>query len=158
MADAKFKDGGEAPLRLLAQEAGDLPVLSALLQDAVLTGADVTYDRRRRRFVALLNRFRWEDREEAARDSRPFERVRSVLTVEDVLSAQVMGIAPGQKDEVLSILSLTWEPQEEGSGRLTLTFAGDGALALQLEALELRLDDVTRPYLAPSGRQPDHGL
>ncbi len=35
MADARFKDGGEAPLRLLAQKAEDLTVLSALVQDAV---------------------------------------------------------------------------------------------------------------------------
>jgi hypothetical protein len=40
---------------------------------------------------------------------------------------------------------------------LTLTLAGDGAIALEVEALELRLEDVSRPYLAPSRRAPDHG-
>lgn len=157
MADASFKDGGEGPLRLLAQEPADLPVLSALIQDAVLTGADLSYDRRRRRFAALINRFRWEDGDEAARDSRPYERVRSLLTIDDVLAAKVMGLAPGQKDEVLSLLTLAWQPAEDGTGQLMLTFAGDGAISLHLEALDLRLEDVTKPYIAPSRHRPDHG-
>jgi hypothetical protein len=41
-------------------------------------------------------------------------------------------------------------------GRLTLTFAGDGALALEVEAINLALRDVTRPYQAPSGKTPSH--
>jgi len=157
MTDARFRDGEEGPLRLLAQEAADVPVLSALVQDAVLTAGDLSYDRRRRRFAALVNRFRWEDRDEAAREGRPFERVRSLLAVEDVLAAKVMGIDPGRKDEILSILSLTWEPGEDGMGRLTLILAGDGAVALEVEALDARLEDVTRPYIAPSHHVPDHG-
>lgn len=157
MADARFRDGEEGPLRLLAQEASDVPVLSALVQDAVLTAGDMSYDRRRRRFAALVNRFRWEDRDEAAREGRPFERVRSLLAVEDVLAAKVMGIDPGRKDEILSILSLAWEPGEDGTGRLVLILAGDGAVALEVEALDARLEDVTRPYIAPSRHVPDHG-
>jgi hypothetical protein len=35
MTDARFEDGGEAPLRLMAQDAEGLGVLSALVQDAV---------------------------------------------------------------------------------------------------------------------------
>jgi hypothetical protein len=34
--------------------------------------------------------------------------------------------------------------------------AGDGAIALDVEALDIRLDDVTRPYRAPSGKVPHH--
>ncbi len=158
MADARFSDGEDGPLRLIAQEAADVPVLSALVQDAVLEAGEMRYDRRRRRFAALVNRFRWEDRAEAARENRPYERVRSLLTIEDVLAARVMGIDPGRKDQVLSILSLSWEPGTEGAGRLVLILAGDGAVALELEALEIRLEDVTRPYAAPSRHAPDHGI
>ena len=55
MTDARFEDGEERPLRLLAREAADLAVMSALLQDAVLTGADLRYSRARRQFSMLLN-------------------------------------------------------------------------------------------------------
>ena len=157
MADARFRDGEEGPLRLISQGADDMPVLSALLQDAVLSVSDMGLDRRARRFVALINRFRWEDRDEAAREGRPFERVRSLLTIEDVQKARVLGVDLAAKEDVLSILSLAWEPGEDGTGRLVLVLAGDGGIALDVEALEARLEDVTRPYIAPSRRTPDHG-
>ena len=34
MSDARFEDGGETPLRLIARDGADLQVLSALCQDA----------------------------------------------------------------------------------------------------------------------------
>ena len=124
---------------------------------AVLPVAEIRLDRKRRRLVALVNRFRWEDRDAAAIAGRPFERVRSLLTIEDVLAARTMGIDPTSRDTVLSILSLDWTPGDDGTGRLVLVLAGDGAMALDVETLEIRLDDVTRPYIAPSRRAPDHG-
>ena len=39
----------------------------------------------------------------------------------------------------------------------SVALAGDGAIALEVEALDVRLDDVTRPYRAPSGKVPNHG-
>lgn len=156
MTDARFQDGGEEPLRLVAQDAEDLKVVSSLVQDAVLPVTELKYDAKRRRFAALLNRFRWEDRAEAERVGRAYERVRSVLVVEDVLKAQTMGFDRADKDLVLSLLSLDFAPGADGTGRLTLTLAGDGAIALDVEALDLRLDDVTRPYRAPSGKVPRH--
>ena len=156
MADARFEEGGEGPLRLIAQEAADVPVISALLQDAVLPVGEMRLDRKRRRLVALVNRFRWEDSEAAKRAGRGYERVRSLLTVEDVLSAQVQGVDLAAKDVVLSILSLEFVAGDDGMGRLILTLAGDGAVALEVEALDLRLEDVTKPYYAPSRQAPDH--
>ncbi len=156
MTDARFQDGGEAPLRLFAQDAEDLKVISTLVQDAVLPVTEISFDPKRRRFALMLNRFRWEDRDEAARVGRPFERVRSVLVAEDVLKVQSMGFDRADKDLVLSLLTLDFVPGADGTGRLTLTLAGDGALALDVETLDLRLDDVTRPYRAPSGKAPQH--
>jgi hypothetical protein len=39
-----------------------------------------------------------------------------------------------------------------------LTLAGDGAIRLSVEALEVSLKDVTRPYRAPSGKVPQHDI
>lgn len=157
MSDARFEDGGEAPLHLVAQDGEDLKVISTLVQDAVLPVTELAFDPRRRRFALLLNRFRWEDRAEAERAGRTYERVRSVLVVEDVRKVQTMGFDRAEKDLVLSLLSMTFAAGEDGTGRLTLTLAGDGAIALDVEALDLRLEDVTRPYRAPSGKIPQHG-
>ena len=58
---------------------------------------------------------------------------------------------------VLSLLSVAFEPGEDGTGRVVLTLAGDGAIGVDVEALEVTLRDVTRPYRAVSGKIPEHG-
>ncbi|TNC61997.1 DUF2948 family protein [Rubellimicrobium roseum] len=148
--DARFSDADEGPLRLRALDADDLRVISALVQDAVVTVGDVAWLRQHRRFAALVNRFRWEG------PTRTPERVRSVLAIEGVTAVRSQGVDPRDRDTVLSILSLGWEPGEDGAGRLLVTLAGDGTIAVEVEALEVRLQDVTRPYLAPSRRAPTH--
>lgn len=158
MADARFEDGEDAPLKLLAQGADDLAVLSALVQDAVLQAPDMTWQRAKRRFACLLNRFRWEDRAAAEAAKRPYERARALLVVEDVTAVRSFGFDRKDKDLVLSVLSLGWTAGEDGAGRLTLLLAGDGAVEIEVEVLDLTLQDVTRPYLAPSGKAPDHGV
>ena len=157
MADARFEDGDEAPLHLVARDAEDLAVLAALVQDAVFPITEMRWQKQRRRFALLINRFRWEDREAAARAGRGFERVQSLLVVEEVRMVQSQGIDRLDRDTVLSLLSVEFQPGEDGSGRVMLVLAGDGAIALEVEALELLLKDVTRPYLAPSGHAPVHG-
>ena len=156
MTDARFEDGEDGPLRLIARTPEDVVILSSLLQDAVFPIAEMRDDRKARRFALLVNRFRWEDRDAAAAAKRPFERVRSLLVIEDVLHVRTSGIDRADKDVILSLLSVGFAPGDDGTGIVTLTLAGDGAIALDVEALEIRLDDVTRPYIAPSRKAPEH--
>lgn len=164
MTDARFEDGGERPLRLVAQDAADLQVIAALVQDAVLTGADLSWRPGERRFALLVNRFRWEDRDRAQAAGRPVERVRSLLVFADVRAVAHQGLDRRDRDTVLSLLTLSYTPDAPpedpagpaGPGRITLVFAGDGALALTVECLDAQLADVTRPYAAPSRRAPSH--
>lgn len=156
MADARFEDGDETPLNLLARDADDLRVISALVQDAVLPASEMRWDRKTRRFAVLVNRFRWEDRAAAEAARRPVERVRTLLVIEDVLAVRTQGIERRDADTVLSLLSLHWQAGEDGTGRLTLLLAGDGAVSVEVEAMEVSLRDVTRPYAAPSGKVPRH--
>ncbi|MFN3293464.1 MAG: DUF2948 family protein [Gemmobacter sp.] len=156
MTDARFEDGAERPLRLVALAPDDLPVISALVQDAVFTAADLRWSRKGRRVDVLLNRFRWEDRAAAERAGRPYERVRAVLTVQDVTGLAAQGVVPGDKDTVLSVLALEFTPGADGTGVLVVVLAGDGALRMEVECVNLMLSDVTRPYRAPSGKAPHH--
>ena len=55
-----------------------------------------------------------------------------------------------------SLLSIGFEAGEDGTGRVEMVLAGDGAIAVEVEALEVILRDVTRPYAAPSGKVPGH--
>ena len=67
MTDARFEDGEEGPLHLVAMDREDLTILSALVQDAVLPGSELRYDRKGRKFLAFINRLRREDLEAARR-------------------------------------------------------------------------------------------
>ncbi|MEL6608488.1 MAG: DUF2948 family protein [Pseudomonadota bacterium] len=155
MSDASFEDGAEKPLRLVAFEAEDLAVISSLAQDAVFPGSEMSWSAKDRRFALLINRFRWEDAEAADRRNRPFERVQSVLTIETAQKVRSQGVDRGDADTVLSLLSIEYA-QGPAGGEVTLTLAGDGVIAVTVEALEITLRDVTRPYIAPSRSKPGH--
>lgn len=159
MTDARFEDAADRPLRLTAESVEDLAVISALIQDSAGLARDLVWMRRKRRFALFLNRFRWEDRIRAERAGRPYERVRSVALIENVLAVRASGLDPRDADQIISLLQIAFEPSadpEDPSGVLRVTLAGDGEIAIEVEALEMRLEDVTRPYVAPSGKAPEH--
>ena len=152
--DASFEDGREAPLNLGALDQDDLQGISSLVQDAVLPMSELSWRPKERRFALLVNRFRWEDE---GRERHGSERVQSVLVIDNVLRVASQGAERGDKDMILSLMSLGFEPGEDASGQVLLTLAGDGAIRLEVEALAVTLKDGTRPYRAPSGKAPDHG-
>lgn len=171
MTDARFEDADERPLRLLARDADDLRVISALVQDAVLTGADLKYLPGARRFSLLVNRFRWENHARAQAADQPFERVRALIVFHDVLQVRQQGLDERNADTVLSLLAIEFTPTDDAApqpakaedapaspGRVTLVFAGDGAVALDVDCIEVHLGDVTRPYQALSRLAPEHPL
>lgn len=149
--DARFLDGREAPLRLRALGTDDLQVISALAQDAVFPASDIAWRPKERRFAVLLNRFRWEDG-----DRNEPERVRSLLVIDEVVGVRSRGVKPGDETLVLSLLSLGFESGEDGTGTVLLTLAGDGAVSMDVEVLDVTLKDVTKPYFAPSRSVPSH--
>jgi hypothetical protein len=151
MSDARFEDGMDKPLRLIAFDAEDLQVVSAMTQDAVWPAAQMAWHSKERRFAVLLNRFRWE-----AHSASQAERVQSVLSFEDVKAVQTQGFDQRDSDLILSLLSITFIPATDGTGTCLLTLAGDGAIRLEVEALEAGLRDVTRPYVSPAKRAPRH--
>lgn len=156
MSDATFEDGVEQPLRLRALDVEDLAVVSGLVQDAVFPGSEIKWDRTVRRFALLLNRFRWEDADKAETRKRDYERVQSVLVIEDALRVQSQGVDPRDSDMVLSVLAIAFVEGTDGGGFVDLTLAGDGVIRVEVEALEVVLKDVTRPYVAPSKAKPTH--
>ena len=153
--DAAFEDGREVPLYLGAFDVEDLQVISSLAQDAVFPITEMTWRADERRFALLLNRFRWED---PVRAQHAPERVQSLLVIDNVLGGASQGIDRNDAGTVLSLLSVAFEPAGDGAGHVMLTLAGDGAIRLEIEALEVTLKDGTRPYAAASGKVPHHDI
>ena len=136
------------PLRLLAEDADDLGVLSAALQDAVGKIGDIDYDPVARRLTLVLNRFRWE----AGGGSG--ERVRTAFQLGSVLSVQARTLRRDAPDAIVSLLAVAFEPGEAPGGMVSLTFAGGGDLRCAVECLDAVLADVSPPWATP--RAPKH--
>lgn len=139
-------------LRLIAEDASDLEVISSAVQDAVLKAENIKFDRKRRRLTLEVNRFQWED----TKSKRgPQGRVRAILAFDGVLSVKTRAVSKADPDMVYSLLSLTFDPADEPpGGKLSLLFAGDGELALEVEAMDVTLLDSA--YEWTTRHRPDH--
>ena len=136
------------PLRLLAQDADDLAIISAAMQDAVAKVGDIAFEPKARRLTIAFNRYRWE--------AGGGERVRSGLQLGGVLKVETRKIRRDLPDGVLEILALTFEPGEAPGGVVTLSCAGGGDLRATVECVEAVLADVSPPW--PTPRKPAHEL
>lgn len=138
-------------LKLMAEDVADLDIIAAAAQDALLRVGDISYDKKARRFAALINRFRWERAEEQG----PFERVRSALSLESVLSVKSRKVRMDSPDAVASLLSISFIPDADPpSGVVHLVFAGGGEISLEVECLDALLMDMGAAWRTP--RRPDH--
>jgi len=155
-----------AGLRLIAEDADDLRVVSACVQDALVKVRDITYLRKTRQFALLLSRFRWErasggdvrfaDVVSGRASHAPHERVRAALSFGGVLRVRRQRLAQDAADQVMELLSLAIEPGADGAATLTLTFAGGPQLRLDVECIDVRLEDVGQPW--PVRRRPAHAV
>ena len=134
-------------LRLLAQDADDLAVVSAAMQDAVAKVGDINYEPKARVLTIAFNRFCWE--------APGRERVRSGLQLGGVLNLQARKIRRGVRDAVIEVLAVTFEPGEAPGGTVTISCAGGGDLRATVECVDAVLADVSDPW--PTPRSPAHG-
>ncbi len=135
-------------LRLLVQDADDLSVVSASLQDSVAKMGDIAFDATARRLTLAVNRYRWEAK-------RGGERVRTGLQVGGVLAVASRNLRLGAKDAVVELLSIGFEPGVAPGGVIHFTFAGGGDLRAEVECIDMVLADVSAPW--PAKRRPGHG-
>lgn len=140
-------------LTLGAEDADDLEVLSARLQDAVAKVGDLVYLPKSRRFAGLFNRFRWEAVDRKGQDAR----IRSGLYFNDVTSVKSYNLRRDKPDAVISLLAIRFTPKDGGDpgGAVELVFAGGGAIRLEVECIDAGLSDLGSEWSA-LGR-PSHG-
>jgi hypothetical protein len=142
-------------LKLRAEDADDLAVLSAVVQDALISVNDLTYERATRRFTLVANRFRWEVRPGGdspdAEGSVPFERTLCALSFGEVERVSYRGFRRRDDERILSLLAI--RPGDK-AGTIDLEFSGGAAVRLGVVAINVRASDIGEPW--PTAWQPDH--
>lgn len=144
-------------VKLKAEDAADLEVMAAHLQDAILRVGDMVWLARQRRFAGVATRFCWEHVDVAKgrpKEGKSFYRTRAGLHFDNVLSVKARGFDQNDAEAYLVLLGITFEPGDDGTGTLKLAFGGGAELALEVECLEASMSDQSAPW--PTDQLPAH--
>jgi hypothetical protein len=155
-------------LKLMALDDEDLQIISAHLQDAVLKPADIQYLAKEKRFILSMNRFVWEGAQSGFKlklfGKRSYERRRTSLHFNRVLSVKTIGINRASEQDVLSLLSVNFTETDAPHGIVELIFAGDTtsgnavkpAIRLDVECIEAQVTDLGPAW--ETNIKPKHGV
>lgn len=132
-------------LKLRAEDEEDLAVFSACLQDALAPVGDMEWLREEKRFVLVVNRFRWECKE------WPCERTLAGICFEGVEDVKVQGFARTERARILELLAIRREP-----GATVLEFANGARLRLEAPQIRAVIEDLGEPW--PTRWRPKHPL
>ena len=139
-------------LKLIAKTNEDLRVLSAHLQDAIVSAADIANLKNNRIFLIQLNRFMWEDVEKGV--FRKNKRIRTILKFENVLNVYSKNINQEKKDKFLDFLAIESKEMPDKSFEMKLIFSGDSVIKVTSEIIEVTLDDQGSPW--ETNTKPKH--
>ena len=129
-------------LKLSAVDAEDLAVISAAIQDALVAVRDCAFLKDEKRFVLLLNRFRWEA--DPGVETAYF-RTHSALVFNEVTAVRHQDIPLGEPDRMLELLAVA----REDDNSVTLRFSAGRAIRLEIGRLACHLGDVGEPWPTP---------
>ena len=126
-------------LKLIAKTEEDIKVVSAHLQDSILSVTDIANLKKNKIFLMQLNRFMWEDVEKGV--FRKNKRIRTVLKFENVLKVFSKNINQKKKDNFLDFLAIETIKMPDNNYEMKITFAGDSIIRIIAEVIEVTLDD-----------------
>ena len=144
LAEATSHEKGAASLHLLAEDAHDLQIISAALQDAIMRPVDIRWEKTARRLTMVLSRFCWEC---------GGTRVAAALQFGDVETVKSRRL-PRAPESALELLAMDFMPTEAPGGRIIMMFAGGGDLRIDVECLDAVLTDLSERW--PTRLEPEH--
>ena len=139
-------------LKLIANSEDDLRVISAHLQDSIVSPLDVASLKKNRILLIQLNRFMWEDVEKGV--FRKNKRIRTVLKFDNVTSVSSKNISQKNNKRFLDFLAIESNEMPDKSYEIDLIFSGDSILKIKTEVIEATLDDQGSPW--NSKAKPKH--
>jgi len=138
-----------AALKLRAEDAEDLAVVSACLQDALVPVRDLAYVPEDRAFLFVANRFRWENGLSPAPGEAAYERTLCGITFSEVAAVSYNGFRRTEDSRILSLLAI--RPED---GAVHLEFSGGATIRLEVARILCLATDLGEPW--PTQWQPRH--
>ena len=126
-------------LKLIAKTEEDLKVVSAHLQDSIVSVLDIANLKKNKIFLMQLNRFMWEDVAKGV--FRKNKRIRTILKFENVLNVLSLNINQLKKDKFLDFLAIETNLTPDKNYEMKIIFAGDSIIRVTAEVIEVTLDD-----------------
>ncbi len=139
-------------LKLIAKTTEDLKVISAHLQDSIVSTNDIANLKKNRIFLMQLNRFMWEDVEKGV--FRKNKRIRTVLKFENVLKVSSKNIKLNDNEIFLDFLAIESKKMPDKTQEMNLIFSGNSVIKVVAEVIEVSLDDQGEPWSTKS--KPKH--
>ncbi len=131
-------------LKLIARTDEDLRIISAHLQDAIASTANIANLRKNKIFLMQLNRFMWEDVERGV--FRKNKRIRTILKFDNVIDVNSKNINQYNKDKFLDFLAIESNQMPDNNYEMKLIFSGDAIIKVVAEVIEVTLDDQGEPW------------
>jgi len=127
-------------LKLKADDATDLKVFAAYLQDSLTISKDIKFLEKNKTFICIFNRFMWEDAEKGIfRDNK---RIRSAFKINDVRSVKSKNINVKEK-KILEFLTINIEESENKNIDINLLFSGNMTISVNVETINATLEDFS---------------
>jgi hypothetical protein len=146
-------DESGGALKLRAEDADDLAVISACLQDALVAVRDLAFVPEDQTFVLVANRFRWERALRPARGESGYQRTLCGVTFCAVAGASYVGFRRSEEDRILCLLAI--RAAHDGEGRtIQLTFSEGAEIRLEVARILCVAKDLGEPW--PTQWQPQH--
>ena len=131
-------------LRLMAKNQEDLKVISAYLQDSIVTIKDMVFLKQNRNFIMIVSRFMWEDVEKGI--FRQSKRIRCAVKFEEVLQVKTQNINQKNKKELLECLAIKCSLTSEAIYKIKIFFAGDNVITIISETIEVIMHDLGKSW------------
>ena len=131
-------------LKLIARTDEDLKVISAHLQDSIVSTTDIASLKKNKIFLMQLNRFMWEDVEKGV--FRKNKRIRTILKFDNVLEVNSKNVSQKNKDKFLDFLAIESNLMPDKNYEMKLIFSGDSVIRVVAEVIEVALDDQGEPW------------
>ena len=131
-------------LKLIGKNNEDLKVISAYLQDSIVTVKDIVFLKKNRSFIMIVNRFMWEDAERGV--FRKNKRIRCAVKFEEVEKVKSKNINQKNKNKVLEYLAMECNLIQDPTYKIKIFFSGDSIITMIVEIIDVVLHDLGKPW------------